>query len=128
MTSVAGPLGTLEVAIKHAARLLDQDPRAAADQAREIIKSSPAHPMGEFLLAAAERRLGQYDAAITRLQTLTQKHVLWPAALVELAAAQIACGQQAPAVDSLRAALKIQPSWPIYCMHQAMPPARIKPV
>src|SRR5690348_16418342 len=92
MNSAAGPVGTIEVAIKHAARMLDQDPRSAAEQAREILKTSPAHPMGEFLLAAAERRLGRHASAIARIQQLLQKHPMWAAALVELAAAQDALG------------------------------------
>ena len=109
MNSAAGPTGTLEVAIKHAARLLDQDPSTAAEQAREIIKASPEHPMGDFLLAAAERRLGHYESAIAHLQQLIGKYPRWPAALIELAAAQASWDQRDAAVESLRAALKIQP-------------------
>ncbi len=109
MNVAAGPLGTIDVAIKHATRLLDQDPQAAAEQAREIIKAAPHHAMGEFILAAAERRMGQSESAIQRLQTLIEQHPIWPSAHVELGLARIATNQRPQAVESFRAALKIQP-------------------
>ncbi|HEU4652798.1 MAG TPA: tetratricopeptide repeat protein, partial [Steroidobacteraceae bacterium] len=109
MNVAAGPLGTIDVAIKHATRLLDQDPQAAAEQAREIVKAAPHHAMGEFILAAAERRMGQNESAIQRLQKLIEKHPIWPSAHVELGLARIATDQRRQAVESFRAALKIQP-------------------
>jgi hypothetical protein len=45
------PVGTLEVALAHAARLLEAQPKLAADQAEEILKVLPEQPT-----AAAPRR------------------------------------------------------------------------
>ena len=57
------PVGTLEVALAHAARLLAQDARLAEEQAREILKAAPEHPQALRLLGAALRRQGDVAGA-----------------------------------------------------------------
>ena len=44
-------------------RLLPEDPRLAAEQAREILAASPHHPDGYRLLGAALRRTGEHEEA-----------------------------------------------------------------
>lgn len=39
MNSVSEPVGTLDVALGHAARLLERDPSLAVEQADEILKA-----------------------------------------------------------------------------------------
>ena len=56
-------VGTLEVALEHAARLLPADASAAEAQAREILKVVPDHPQALRLLGAALRRQGEIEAA-----------------------------------------------------------------
>jgi tetratricopeptide (TPR) repeat protein len=61
--AAAETVGTLEVALEHAARLLTLDPAAAEAQAREILKSVGEHPQALRLLAGALRRQGETEAA-----------------------------------------------------------------
>src|SRR5262245_45545471 len=68
MNTPAEPTGTLEVALAHAARLLERDPALAVEQAREILKVVPNHASAHFLLADALGRTGQGDAAIVALR------------------------------------------------------------
>lgn len=56
-------VGTLEVALAHAARLLTVDPGAAEAQAREILKVAHDHPDALRLLGAALRRQGDTKGA-----------------------------------------------------------------
>ena len=56
-------VGTLDVALAHAARLLTVDPAAAETQAREILKVAQDHPEALRLLGAALRRQGNTQAA-----------------------------------------------------------------
>jgi tetratricopeptide (TPR) repeat protein len=65
------PVGTLEVALAHAARLLEARPALAAQQAREILTVIPGQPQALLLLARAEWALGETDAALARLRALT---------------------------------------------------------
>jgi len=62
------PTGTLEVALAHAARLLDSDARAAAEQAEEILKTVPDQPNALALKGLALGRLKQGDEAIELLR------------------------------------------------------------
>ncbi len=54
---------SLTQALQHAARLMRDDPRLAALQAREILKSAPGNADAYRLLGAALRRTGDDDAA-----------------------------------------------------------------
>jgi hypothetical protein len=57
------PVGTLEVALAHAGRLLAFDPLQAAEQATEILKVVPDHPAAVLLLGVARRAAGDAAAA-----------------------------------------------------------------
>ncbi len=67
MTQEVDPVGTLEVALAHAARLLETQPKLAADQAEEILKVLPAQPTALLLLGLAKRALGRSGEAMTPL-------------------------------------------------------------
>ena len=79
----AEPLGTLEVALRHAARLLERDPSAAAEQAEEILKVHPDQPNALALSGLALGRLGKGDDAIAALRRAVhfkpQLHEAWRA-------------------------------------------------
>jgi tetratricopeptide (TPR) repeat protein len=64
----AGPLGTFEVALQHAARLLERDAAAAAEQAEEILKVHPDQPDALALSGLALGRLGKGEEAIAALR------------------------------------------------------------
>jgi tetratricopeptide (TPR) repeat protein len=68
MSAPAAPLGTLEVALAHAQRLLARDPAAAAEQAAEILKVHPDLPEALALSGLALGHLGQGDDAILALR------------------------------------------------------------
>jgi len=55
--------GTVVEALRLGARLLHEDPRLAAEQAREILRSSPGNPDAYRLLGAALRRTGEDEEA-----------------------------------------------------------------
>jgi hypothetical protein len=50
MSRPPDPVGTLEVALAHATRLLETQPKLAADQAQEILKVLPSQPTALLLL------------------------------------------------------------------------------
>jgi tetratricopeptide (TPR) repeat protein len=58
-----GPTGSVSEALQHAGRLLRDDPALAAEQAREILKTSPRNADAWRLLGAALRRTGEDEAA-----------------------------------------------------------------
>jgi predicted Zn-dependent protease len=62
------PTGTLQVALAHAARLLHPNPAAALEQAREILKVVPDHPVAVMVVGLALGALGQGDAAVLELR------------------------------------------------------------
>jgi tetratricopeptide (TPR) repeat protein len=55
--------GTVAEALRLAARLLREDPRLAAEQAREVLRGSPDHADAYRLLGAALRRTGEDEEA-----------------------------------------------------------------
>jgi len=60
--------GTLEVALAHAARLLERDAAAAAEQAAEILKAYPDQPNALAISGLALGALGQGEEAIAALR------------------------------------------------------------
>jgi tetratricopeptide (TPR) repeat protein len=62
------PLGTLEVALRHATRLLDRDAAAAAEQVAEILKVHPDQPDALAISGLALGRLGKGEEAIAALR------------------------------------------------------------
>ena len=63
MSSAPEPVGTVEVALGHAARLLATDPAMAAEQAAEILKVVPNQPQAMLLLGVARRKSGDAGGA-----------------------------------------------------------------
>src|SRR5260370_42159997 len=55
LNSASEPVGTMDVALGHAARLLERDAALAAEQASEILKAVPGHPHARLILGAAHR-------------------------------------------------------------------------
>lgn len=68
MSATPEPVGTLEVALAHTRRLLDQDPAAAAEQATEILKVIPRQPMAWLLLGLALGANRQGEEAVAALR------------------------------------------------------------
>ena len=68
MSSAFEPVGTLEVALAHTERLLKSDPVLAAEQAAEILKAVPNHPVATLLMGIACRSSGDAASAIAILE------------------------------------------------------------
>ena len=109
MSGGAQPVGTIEVALNHSARLLDRDPKLAAEQATEILKVAPRHPAATLLLGVALRRSGRTEAALGILEPLARAQANWAAAQYEQALALVDAGQSEAAVASLRRTVELQP-------------------
>ena len=105
MSAGAEPVGTIEVALRHAARLMDRDPLMAAEQASEVLKVAPMHPAATLLLGVAQRRGGRTEAALGTLEPLVRAQPYWAAAQYEHALALSDAGQSEAAVASLRRAV-----------------------
>ena len=109
MSAGAEPVGTIEVALNHAARLLQRDPIQAMEQAAEILKVAPRHPAATLLLGIARRRAGHIEAALGIFEPLVQGQPNWATAQYEQALALIDAGQSEAAVACLRRAVALQP-------------------
>jgi predicted Zn-dependent protease len=112
MNSGAEPTGTLEVALSHAERLLDSKPDLAAEQAAEILKLVPNHPLAMLLLGVARRLTGNVPAALRLLGPVAASQPRWARAHYELGLAQGDAAQSAAAIASLRRAVFLRPNMP----------------
>src|SRR5271169_6458334 len=83
MTSTAEPTGTVDTALAHTRRLLRSNPRLAAEQAGEILKVAPNHPLALLLLGTARRLGGDAGAALAALEPLAAAQPNWAAAHYE---------------------------------------------
>ena len=112
MSAPAEPAGTVEMALTHAARLLESQPALAAEQANEILRVVPKHPIAELILGAARRGLGDIDGALAVLEPLAKSQPLAAAAHYELGVALGAKGQGERAIAALRRAVTLKPDMP----------------
>jgi tetratricopeptide (TPR) repeat protein len=102
------PVGTLEVALSHAAKLLASEPALAAEQARAILEVVPGHPLATLFTAVAARSLGDPEAALAVLQPLAAAQPGWAPAHYELGVTlgQLRRGEEA--VQALRRAVRLK--------------------
>ncbi len=112
MSSASEQVGTLDVALAHAARLLEQSPTLAAEQAREILKAAPGHPHARLILGAAYRRSGDARAALEVLELLAREQPHAFPAHLELGVARGEAGRGVEAVAALRRAVQLKPDAP----------------
>ncbi len=109
MSRGAEPVGTIEVALSHTARLLGRDPTLAAEQATEILKAAPGHPAATLLLGTARRLNGLTEAALGILEPLARAQPNWAAAQYEHALALSDAGRSEAAIASLQRAVALKP-------------------
>jgi len=105
------PVGSLEVALNHTARLLATKPALAAEQATEILKVVPGHPGARLLLGAAQRACGDSAAAVRTLGPLVAAHPNWAVAQYEHGLALGNERQGGAAVAALRQAVALKPDF-----------------
>jgi tetratricopeptide (TPR) repeat protein len=112
VNSFSEPVGTLDVALAHAARLLERSPALAAEQADEVLKIVPGHPWARLILGAAHRISGRTDAALAVLEPLAREQPRSAPAHLELAIARGEAGRAPDAVAALRRAVQLKPDSP----------------
>jgi predicted Zn-dependent protease len=112
MHGTSEPVGTLDVALSHAARLLETAPQLAAEQAAEILKVAPDHPVASLIWGVARRCTGDVPGALQLLQPLAQRNPQWAAAQYEYGVALSRAGQGEDAVEALRRAVHLKPDLP----------------
>ncbi len=109
MSGAHEPVGTIEVALGHAGRLLESEPALAEEQAREILLAVPDHPLATLFLGIARRRLGDSGAALEILQALARAQPGWAPAHYELGVTLGLLRRGDEAVQSLRYAVRLKP-------------------
>ena len=109
MSGAPEPVGTIEVALSHAGKLLESEPALAAEQAREILKAAPSHPLATLFIGIAQRRLGDAAGALEILQPLAQVQPGWAPAHYELGVTLGLVRRGDEAVESLRRAVHLKP-------------------
>ena len=112
MSGESQPLGSLEVALQHGARLLSSRPALAVEQAAEILRVAPGHPGALLLLAVAQRAAGDLPAALTGLEELGRRRPGWAEAQYELGVTLGSAGQGEAAIAALRRAVALKPDLP----------------
>ena len=109
MSGAQEPVGTLEVALAHAAKLLTSDPTLAAEQADEVLKVAPGNPVAMVILGASHRARGDAPAALAILEPLARAYPDWVTPHYELGLALGLAGRSGDAVAALRRAVAIKP-------------------
>jgi tetratricopeptide (TPR) repeat protein len=109
MSTAPEPVGTLEVALRHAGTLLESQPGLAAEQAREILRVVPQHPLATLFVGIAQRRLGDLDGSLQTLQELARAQPGWAPAHYEFGVTLGLAGRGEEAVPALRHATRLKP-------------------
>jgi tetratricopeptide (TPR) repeat protein len=112
MTAPSEPVGTLDTALDHTQRLMTSEPRLAAEQATEILKVAPGHPLATLLLGVANRRAGDAATSQTVLEPLARSQPNWAAAHYELGLTLGVRRTGEGAVAALRRAVSLKPEMP----------------
>jgi tetratricopeptide (TPR) repeat protein len=106
---VTQPVGTLETALRHTARLLESTPALAVEQALEILKAAPGHPAATLLLGKALSATGEHARALATLERLVHEQANWALAHYQYGLEVAAHGRGDDAVTALRRAVQLKP-------------------
>jgi tetratricopeptide (TPR) repeat protein len=103
---------SLDVAVQHAARLLERDPALAERQAREILRAVPTDPRAAMILGAALRRQGDAQRALAILEPLAAAQPRSARTHLELGLTMAAVGEGRAALAPLRHAVALDRDLP----------------
>jgi len=109
MNQAAETVADLQVALSHAAKLLDSEPALAAEQADEILRVVPGHPMAQLIAGIAARRLGDAARALSLIEPLAAAQPKAPAVHCELGLTYGDLGRGEDAIAALRRAVALKP-------------------
>jgi tetratricopeptide (TPR) repeat protein len=109
MNQAAETVADLQVALSHAAKLLDSEPALAAEQADEILRVVPGHPMAQLIAGIAARRLGDAARALSLIEPLAAAQPKAPAVHCELGLTYGDLGRGEDAIAALRRAVTLKP-------------------
>lgn len=109
MTTHTAPAASLAEAFDHAERLLETDPRLAAEQARAILEVVPRHADTTRVLAAALRLSGDAETGLATVAPLAQALPNMPLAQLELALCLERLGRTAEAARAFDRASALEP-------------------
>jgi tetratricopeptide (TPR) repeat protein len=112
MSATPEPVGSLQAALEHTQRLMTSQPRLAAEQATEILKVAPGHPLASLLLGVAHRRAGDPAASQSVLEPLARSQPNWAAVHHELGLTLGVRRNGDGAVAALRRAVSLKPEMP----------------
>src|SRR5262245_61097632 len=112
MSAPAEPMGTVEQALRHAAAMLESQPDITAEQAAEVLKVVPGHPVATLLLGAGRRAMGDAEGALPLIEPLVKAHPQWPTPHFELGLVLGALGHGEAAIEALRRAVALEPDMP----------------
>jgi tetratricopeptide (TPR) repeat protein len=111
-TKVRPPYASVELALQHALRLLGANPQLALEQANEILKSVPNHPVASLIAGTALRLLGRLADAERILVRLATAQPQSAETFHELGMTLAESGQPEAAVKALRRAVHLKPAMP----------------
>src|SRR5688500_12663051 len=109
---MSAPTGSLDVALAHASRLLGIDPAMAGEQAQEILRVVPDHPVAVLVLGVSHLARGDARQAIEILAPLAHAQPGWAIVHCELGLALGRAGRGEEAVAALRRAVALKPDLP----------------
>jgi len=112
LSSAPEPVGTLDVALAHAARLLEREPTLAAEQSTEILKALPGYPQARLIPAQARRLQGNLNAALELLGPLAREQPRAAAVQLEFGLAQAEAGRLNEASEAFKSATRLKPDHP----------------
>jgi len=109
VSTTSAPSGDLNTALRHAAYLLQKDPRMAEQQAREILQVYPNVEPAERILGVAYRLQGQPQKGLAILEPLAKKNANSVDLLHELGLCLGAAGRGKEALECLQQAVRLDP-------------------
>lgn len=108
----AESVGSIDLALAHARRLLEKSPPLAAAQAGEILRAVPGDPRARLILGAAHRLTGHLQSALEVLEPLAREQPRAAAVHLELGVALGEAGRGSEAIAALRHATRLKPDSP----------------
>lgn len=112
MSVAPEPSASLEIALAHAVRLLDEQPALAEAQAAEILRALPNHPTALLVLGASRSACGDNAGALAVLEPLAQAQPGSARTQLELGIALGRSSRGDEALQAMQRAVALKPDLP----------------